>query len=1226
MARIVWMFVSVLALAQPGLPQTGAGTVQGTVSDASGAVVPGVRVTLKHVETAREYATATNEAGVYKFPPVQPGEYALSASAPGFDAWRGSLTLQAGQTAVVDPSLKVASATAEITVAGDVTPLVTVTSATLGSAIERVRIDQLPLNGRFFQSLVQATNPGLEGEAGQPRVYGLRASSMEFLQDGAVLTNRDRGGISTRPPGIDTIQEFKVETSNSSARMNRPATTIVSTRSGTNDFHGAAFETIRNNAIGVARRRQDFYEKAPHLVRNEFGASGGGPVLVPRLYNGRNRTFFFFAYEAYRLKSATTTSTRMPTMEMRSGDFSQMIDGVGRRLTQYDPWTTDARWGRTPFPNNIIPASRQSPVGKHYFAITPAPTHPQVNPLVSANYYGPSPANRLDHTETLRVDHRLSDGDQIFGRYSHGNSWDERRRGWASNGSPVLLDRSGNLEIVHVRNESAVFSWNHLFSPAFFSEMIATGSLEDWEFCLPNTTGDSNYAGKLGLPNPFGAVGLPDIRDLGLSGMVYQGIKPRNNITRIFAIDDNLTKIRGRHEFQFGGRYRDEFLDVLPDQQFMQGNHSFNSLATALYDPTTGSSYGAVPRTGHITANLFLGIARSYQVQFVRGWYNMRAREYAAYFQDNFKATPRLTLNFGVRYEFYPAIREKNNLLTGFDPAGKSVVNGAPLDRMYKLGVTTPAIVKTFTDIGVKFTTPEEAGLPAHLMYSNPWDFGPRAGFAYRLGSGKRAAVLRGGYALYGFPIPLRTFNARMRQNPPTNALFTVDINSAAQSPDGRANYGLRSAPAVIAGVNSKDVLDPNRPAAVARGSFMVSYFNPEQPTTRAHEWNLTLEREVWDNTVVRAAYVGTHGSRLDQYYSYNYAPNTYVWFMNTGEPLPTGAYANVIRRSFDQVTYGNIEEYRKSGWSNFNGAQVEVERRYSRGYGFQFFYVMSNALSAGGLGWEGDSIPEPNMFLKGAVPSDVQERNRFLNYRRDTTIPKHRMRWNWIADLPFGRGKRLAGGAGGLLDRLIGGWQIAGFGSMRSNYFQLPTGNYGALGKVEIYGTKYPIQDCRSGACIRGYLWYNGYIPANRINSTDAQGRPNGVMGVPPNYQASHKPLIPIPADGGSRSDPNFPYYDTDQVFVTLNNGTTQRVEIDDNLHPWRNQFLPGPRSWGLDASLFKRVKINERFGVRFNADFFNVLNMPGMPQPDVSAGIVSLRNSAQAARQLQLTLRLMW
>ncbi|MGH8248704.1 MAG: hypothetical protein ACREUU_20025, partial [Gammaproteobacteria bacterium] len=517
----------------------------------------------------------------------------------------------------------------------------------------------------------------------------------------------------------------------------------------------------------------------------------------------------------------------MPTMAMRQGDFSGLINSAGQRITLYDPWSTNpTTWQRQPFPNNQIPLSRLSPLAKYFYSVTPEPTLPDVNPLVASNYFGPAVSNRIDHTETVRIDHKLSDRDQLFGRLTHGNRWAKSRSG--DSGSPTMLDEAGNVTFRPVRDDSAVVSWTRTFSPTFFMETLGAWSHENLTIFVG--TDHINHADRLGMPNPFNETGLPNFSGTGF-GMVYSyADNKRTNITQVLSIDQNFTKVAGRHELQFGGRFRHERLHVLPDQQQVQGSHNFSSLATALYDPASGSAYGALPRTGHDSANMFLGIVGSYSAQFVRKWYYLRAREYAGYVQDNWKVTPRLTLNLGLRWEFYPAIRERNNILTGFDRDTKSIINGVSLQQLYDLGVTTPAIVSNFTAIGVKFITPSEAGLPETLMYSNPWDFGPRGGFAYRIGSGSRSTVLRGGYALYGFPIPLRTFNARMRSNAPTNARFTQSATSSAQSPDSLPNYSLRSVPTIIGGVNSRDVLNPNTLGGVTRGSFRTSYFEPEQP------------------------------------------------------------------------------------------------------------------------------------------------------------------------------------------------------------------------------------------------------------------------------------------------------------------------------------------------------------------------------------------------------------
>ncbi|MGH9657530.1 MAG: hypothetical protein ACRD96_03240, partial [Bryobacteraceae bacterium] len=475
-------------------------------------------------------------------------------------------------------------------------------------------------------------------------------------------------------------------------------------------------------------------------------------------------------------------------------------------------------------------------------------------------------------------------------------------------------------------------------------------------------------------------------------------------------------------------------------------------------------------------------------------------------------------------------------------------------------------------------------------------------------------------------PEQIRAATGDLRAIVPTTAIFENNPNSAPQSPDGLPNYLLRSVPTVIAGRNSKDVLDLTRVTGITRGTGTVYYMDPNQPTARAHEWNLTLEREIVADTSLKVSYVGTHGHRLNQWYSYNDAASPYLWYLTTGEPFPTGEFANVARRPFDKEIFSTVRQFQKSGWSNNQSFVAEVQRRYSQGYAFQVFYVMSNALRVAGNGWSDDVLNATNVYLPGSVPDDPQTRNRLLYYRRDIDIPKHRVNWNWIVDLPFGRGKPLGRNTRGFVNALIGGWQIAGNGSINSRYFQLPTNMRGPQNSIETYGKKYPVQDCRSGVCYDGYLYYNGYIPANRVNSVAANGRPNGIMGVPESYRPFQTPIIATPRNGGSSADPLFAFYETNTVFVPLKNGTTQRVDFAPGLHPLQNQFLLGPSTWNLDASAFKSVQVREGMHLRFNIDFFNVLNRPGTRMPDTTTGFITNQFSNNAPRVLQLTGRFSW
>ena len=458
---------------------------------------------------------------------------------------------------------------------------------------------------------------------------------------------------------MDTIEEFRVETSASSAKMNRPGAVIVNTRAGTNQFHGSLFEVMRNNNLGfgVARRREDKWSRPSHLVRNEFGASAGGPALHSQgLQRPKQDVRLPCLRSLPELAGVRNLNVSVPTMAMRQGDFSGLVDGVGRRYTLYDPWTTGADWSRLPFANNQIPLQRQSALAKYLYSVTPQPTLPAINPLVGSNWSGQVPNNRLDWTMTTRVDHRLSDRDQLFFRYTHGV-----RDSFAQSGdSPVTLDNSANARWRPIRDNTGVASWTHTFSPTFFSETLFTAGVEDMS--IFNIGDDVKWADKLGLPNPFNEYGFPNIVGTGV-GMTYENPdNRRNNISHVYNVDQNLTKVQGRHEFQFGGRFRFEQLHILPDQQQPQGAHEFASHATGLYDPASGSTYGAVPRTGHASADLFLGVINSYAARFVRKWYDMSVREYGLYLQDNFKVNSRLTLNFGVRWEMTTPPRKRTTI------------------------------------------------------------------------------------------------------------------------------------------------------------------------------------------------------------------------------------------------------------------------------------------------------------------------------------------------------------------------------------------------------------------------------------------------------------------------------------------------------------------------------------------------------------------------------------
>ncbi len=1221
--------VSALAL----VAQTGSGTVQGVVRDASSAVVAGATVTITHTDTMRKYVTTANEVGFFVFPPVQPGPYEIVVEMAGMQSWAGKFLLVVGQRAEISPVLQVGTVATQITVAGEAAPLVSTSDATLSRNLERARIEQLPTDGRSIANLVMMASPGLVG--GQdgninPINTGLR-DAVELYQDGAVIKNRDVGDWSGRLPGVDSIEELRVETSMSSAQFDRPGSVILSTKSGANSVHGSAFETNRNSGVGVARRRQDYYTKPPHYIRNEFGASLGGPVYIPKLYNGKNRTFFFTSYEALRQVSASTSSTTVQTDAMRHGDYSGLVDSLGRLTTIYDPLTTGAgpTWTRTPFPNNTIPETRESSNAKYIFSIMPQPTFPNVNPNIGANWFGVLPSSTMDYMVTSRIDQRVSDRDQLFGRVSVGHD-------------KVLYAQSGiaplsgpmNMVLGTYHNVSVVGTWTHTLSPAFLSSTRASWFHEFKFVGSPSDPNIPNMATYLGMPN----LGNDPWNSYSTSGTGFGANfstqQVRFNTTRILVVNQDFTRVLGRHELQFGGELHLEFLNALIDHNGT--GITYDSQFTALFDPSSGSSYAAVTRTGFSGASFFLGYVGTFKDTVKRPAWDLRDKIFAGYFQDNWKATPRLTLNLGLRYQNMPAESIAGNFAVGFDKKTDSMVLARPLAAMYAANMTTPTVVSQLQGIGVKFESAEQAGLPAGLVDGNPWIFAPRFGFAYRVGDTVKPLMLRGGFGFYDSQTALRTWDNLTGSGIPYGFPVQYAVSNAAlvgliPYADGLPNYSLRSVPHFVAGVNTSNVLDDPAFVSLTPGCCALQFNNPEQPPTRDMEWNFSVGREVLPGIVAKASYVGTHAWHLPQNVNFNAAPNDYIWYTVTGQPKATGKYASTGQNAYDTTTYGWMTEYLKRGYSNANSVILEAERRYSHGVGFQFAYVMTNAFTESTLvgNGGGTDVPPASTYLTGAVPTDFDARNRFLNYVRDTAIPHHQLKWNWVVDLPFGRDQLLASHAGKLLNSLIGGWQVAGSGTYQSRYWSLPTGNYGPTGSVDIYGTKYPIQDCSSGVCRPGYLYWNGYISPPLINRTNSAGQCTGICGIPSSYTPSNLPLIPygattLPAYAPANTNIST-YWATQTVWLPLKDGSVVRTTMNTNLPWWRNQYQSAPWAFNMSASLFKAFSLTETVKLRLNADFFQVLNNPGLPTPGGN-GILSTQNSSNSPRTLQLTLRLTW
>lgn len=1250
---VAWVILAVFLVHVPLVAQSGAGAIQGTVTDTTGAVIPKASIVVVNQATAQSYSTATNEAGFYSVPGLFAGNYAVTFSARGMKQCETRIALQVAQSAVISPVLSPGAVTEKVVVNAETIQMVTYDNGTVSTELDNTRIDQLPMNGRNLLTLTGETTPGLE--AGGTRSNGLLNDGTEYVQDGAPLINLNAGGPAQQADP-DSVQEVKVETSSSNAMYAEPSTAVITTKSGTNEVHGSAFETARNNAVGIARSRSNPSNfTAPKYIRNEFGASLGGPIRIPGLYNGKDKSFFFFAYERYSLRSGSYLLGTVPTLAMRQGDFSGAVNSNGQLQTIYDPNTTNpSTYQRQPFSNNQIPLGRISPFTQTLYAITPAPTNSQ-NPLVQPNLNFIAASNQTAPQINLRLDHRFNYKNSAYLRYSSYSS-NTISAPSSTMGPAATIAGAGlpagvsDLGLTTATQYSFALGFTHTFSPTFVSQTVLGNTWQTvWNGLNPNGTGTVDWESKLGLPNNFGELGFPNIPAQGSTVGVPTGTNgsPLYALTGtqsrwggpeiISNIDEDLTKTLGKHEFYFGGRYRHNRLGVLPDRT--PDGINFNGMGTGEYNPASGTGYTALPNTGMPDGDLFLGNASYYNVRLNVPYEHWRGQEFDAYVQDDWHFNERLTFNLGLRWEAHPVSTVQDNVFNGFDLKNHATVLGAPIQTFINKGYTTQAIITNLQNLGVVFETPSQAGLPPHMVYGSNAIFDPRLGVAYSpFGSG-RGTVVRAGFGRYAYPIPLRNFYASGKTNAPFAASYFQDYTSGAQSPDGGNNYILRSPQTVIAGQNSANVVNSSSINAILPGINEL-VLNPHYPPNLVWEFNTTVEQPLKPESVLRVSYVYDKGTNLDQLNELNYPMSNYVWEVKTGTTPPGGLYSGVALNPYDNKVYGGVLNAGlvfsdRNGWSQYNALQANYQRQYMHGYGYQLIYVYARAMRVGGNTFRDSIIYPYGDYAPGAAPSSTYDGlNRFQNYKIDSAIPEHHISFNGVVDLSIGRGKRLLTNANRFVDELVGGYQVAFDGSILSQYFQPSSSNWGGYnpmntgskGNIHVYKKKYKITDCSSGKCLPGYLWYNGFI--SPLLTSNPCG-PNLITGLPTNYQPYQTPINMDPGTiscvNGKPKASN-PNYLTNNVQVPLNNGSTATVGYSPGpgLNPFAKTYLHGPFNWSSDISIFKVFPITERVNLRVNIDAFNAFNVQGYTNPNSGSGIQYFTSSYNTPRQVQLTGRL--
>jgi hypothetical protein len=486
--------------------------------------------------------------------------------------------------------------------------------------------------------------------------------------------------------------------------------------------------------------------------------------------------------------------------------------------------------------------------------------------------------------------------------------------------------------------------------------------------------------------------------------------------------------------------------------------------------------------------------------------------------------------------------------------------------------------------------------------------------------------------------------------NYPWVASYSQNYTAANQSPDSLPNYLLRYPQPVIMGTNSTNVVNSTTTNSILPG-FGLSNLDPHAAPDYVTQTNFTIEQPLKGNSALRLTWLWSHGTNLDHYYYYNSHPSTYTWEINTGTAPPTGSvvgsnlYAATATGPYNQTTYGGSNLVTKDGWSNDNALQATYQRLFHRGIAYQINYVWSKPFRVGGNTFRDGQVdtaqnyPYASLgtlsspygtltpgYLPPARPAGIASYADwhalavFEEYQVDSAIPKQHITFNGIIDLPFGRGKLLLGNSNRFMDEIVGGWQVAGDGSILSQDFAAASSNWGPTNPLKTYKHGAPITDCRSGTCHKSFEWFNGYVAPTANGNVDCTTK--CVTGLPTNWAPYSTPID---------NTPGTTYYGANEVNVTLANGTVAPNAYSPGPYgenPFSHTFLNGPINWTIDGSLFKVFPITERVNLRFNLDAFNALNVQGYNNPNTTDGTEAVADQVASSyntpRQLQFTLRL--
>ena len=981
-----------------GAQTTTTGTINGTVTDSGGAVVPKAQIVIQERKTGLTYNTQSGQDGSYEVPDLPIGDYGITVTAPGFETFHQiSAPLDVSEHLRVNIALAVGSEQQTVVVTSE-PPALQTEESSLGNVMQGHTIEELPLNGRepFMLVLlvpgVQATAVTASGfadaanqDTSRMKMNGGAITGNDFLLDGALDQLPTLNEVAVIPM-VDALSEFRAVTGTLPAEYG-PTTggaMNIATKTGSNELHGTAYEFVRNDALNAINRFVTTKNPVTGRVRpilryNQYGGTAGGPVLIPKIYNGHDRTFFFFGFEQWKERASNFGFASVPTPLQRSGDFSQTLTSTGVLIPIYDPATTAANpsgngFVRTAFPGNKVPAARMDSLALSVLKSMPQPNFTPTNAFTNSNNWFYEPEGGIDDAKlVIRGDHRFTATDSIFARWAQEMYYTDSVGDGLGQPDPAARND-------HRHNYNFAVGETHMFSANVLNEFRASFVRQNLTLISPSV--GSNWPGQLGYPSLIPNTEFPSTQ---ISGILNLGPSTGNGtvgfrVGTVIQAADGLTWIKGKHTFKFGFEGHDSRYNQ-GIQVYPSGEFGFSGAFTQ--NPQTPSG------TGVSMADFLLGQVASGQLTINRGS-STESSAGGVYVQDDYRLTHSLTLNIGVRYEIFGPPTERHNWFSTFDPR---IVNPqtSMLGEMLYAGVTAP---KSFVVYGYDYVA-------------------PRFGFADAVNS---KTVVRGGAAMVYSPVE----SGDIYQLTNDQIGFSATNTFSGSGPFDAFQFS-KGPSTLIPPIGAAG-------GATAYRGQSVYWQDHDAPVPYELQWNLAVQRELPGHWTGTAAYVGSHGVRLfGGNYNYNQlnptywttygsllqnqVPNPYYGQITTGPlasatisqsqallPLPDYQTITTLARHGDDSIYHSLE--------------ATGEHRYAHGLTALISYTKAKLIDSTSSDAGGES--------EGAGYR-IGRYNPRLDRSLDPTDVSQNLSANGVWTLPFGEASH------GLRYLALGGWQMNG-------------------------------------------------------------------------------------------------------------------------------------------------------------------------------------------------------